>query len=309
MIAEAPIREVKSDTWSEWLQDRRHGRDSQFKPQILAIVERIRDRVLDAAQITPGMQMLDVGAGEGLIGFGALDRVGPFLRVILADISEPLLNAAKDQAAKRGYLEQCEFLLTPAESLEGVADISCDVLTTRSSLAYVADKASALRQFHRVLKPGGRISMAEPIFQDDAVHLAALTQFLESQPVDDAKTAHMRLLQRTKAAQLPSTRDEILKNSLTNFSERDLLNLCQQAGFEGIHLELHIDVRKREPSSWDAFIDTAQRPNVPTLREIFAGQFSEQETRMFETNLRPLVEAGGIVERDTMAYLVATKPI
>ena len=44
-----------------------------------------------------------------------------------------------------------------------MADGSVDVVTTRSVLIYVKDKAAALREFYRVLKPGGRVSLFEPI--------------------------------------------------------------------------------------------------------------------------------------------------
>jgi ubiquinone/menaquinone biosynthesis C-methylase UbiE len=267
----------------------------------------MRDRVLDGAKLSPGMVLVDVGAGDGLVAFGAFDRVGPALRVIFTEISAPLLERAKHCALERGLGERCVFLQTPAGQLDGIADASADVLTTRAVLAYVADKAAAFHQFHRVLKPGGRLSICEPIYQDDAMQLAALTKYLETQP-NKAPSAQFRMHQRWKAAQLPSSTGAILKNPLTNFTERDLVSICQHAGFVEIHGELHIDIRKAGTTSWDTFIDLAPRPHTPTLREILASDFSTEERRQFEDGLRPLVESGQVFERDAIAYLTAVKP-
>jgi ubiquinone/menaquinone biosynthesis C-methylase UbiE len=271
------------------------------------MVQRIRDRVLDGAKLSAGMTLVDVGAGDGLIAFGAFERVGPSLKAVLADVSVPLLRRAEASAVEYGVRNQCTFVQTSAEQLDGVASESADVLTTRAVLVYVADKAAAARQFHRVLKPGGLISIGEPIYQDDALQLAALTNFLRSRPAD-AITAQARLLQRCRAAQLPSTLAEIQGNPLTNFSERDLIVLFQKAGFPEVHLELHIDIRKTPATPWDTFIDTAPRPGAPSLRETFAALFSDAERRQFEEGLRPLVESGRHTERDAIAYLTAVKP-
>ena len=83
--------------------------------------------------------------------------------------------------------------------------------------------------------------------------------------------------------------------------------LFQKAGFTEIHLELHIDIRKAAPVPWDTFIDTAPRPDAPTLREIFASRLSDGEQRQFEEYLRPMVESGRHTERDAIAYLTAVK--
>jgi SAM-dependent methyltransferase len=65
--------------------------------------------------------------------------------------------------AALGLLDRCRFLVASADALDGVADASVDVVTTRSVLIHVKDKAAALRQFYRVLRPGGRISVFEPV--------------------------------------------------------------------------------------------------------------------------------------------------
>lgn len=50
-----------------------------------------------------------------------------------------------------------------ADRLEPISDSSVDVVTTRSVLIYVAKKASAFAEFHRVLRPAGHLSIFEPI--------------------------------------------------------------------------------------------------------------------------------------------------
>ncbi|MHB8723679.1 MAG: methyltransferase domain-containing protein [Steroidobacteraceae bacterium] len=102
-----------------------------------------------------------------------------------------------------------------------IADGSVDVVATRAVLAYVADKKAALGEFLRILKPGGRLSIAEPILQDDAFHARALRKRIEdpSQPVDRFLT----LLHRWKAAQFPDTEETFAKSPIVNYSERDLL--------------------------------------------------------------------------------------
>jgi len=71
--AEAPGNDPSTDVWSEWLLRHRHGSDPNHEQVIRGMVEQIRDRVLDGASLSAGMVLVDVGAGDGLITFGAFE--------------------------------------------------------------------------------------------------------------------------------------------------------------------------------------------------------------------------------------------
>ena len=294
------------DPWFDWLTHRRQGGPKPAK-SIGRDVERYRERVLDGAQLKENMTLVDVGTGDGLIALGAVARVGPSLKVILTDISPALLRRAEEAARQRGVLDQCTFVEATAQAFPSLSANSIDVVTMRSVLVYLADKAAVAREFHRVLKPGGRVSLAEPIYRDEALNLAALARQLESQP-ESPETHDARLFLRWKTAQMPSVLADIDRNPLTNFSEHDLVTIFESAGFTDIHLELHIDVRRLGAESWDTILDASPRPNTPTLREILATQFTPEERAHFEARLRPLAESGTTLYRDTMAFLTAVKP-
>ena len=65
--------------------------------------------------------------------------------VVFCDISQDLLDHCRAAAAAEGLLDRCRFILASADSLGGIADASVDVVTTRSVLIYVTDKAEALQ--------------------------------------------------------------------------------------------------------------------------------------------------------------------
>jgi arsenite methyltransferase len=123
----------------------------------------VRDKVLDGASLGASDTVLDVGTGDGLIAFGALDRLGPDGRVIFSHVSADVLEYCRAAVADAGDLRRSNFVRASADELTGIADASVDVVTTRSVLIYVANKAAAFTEFRRVLRPGGRVSIFEPI--------------------------------------------------------------------------------------------------------------------------------------------------
>src|SRR5205085_7766343 len=83
--------EQQLDKWAAWVLHRRDGDNPEQREKALEHLLPIRDRVLDTARIHEGETVLDVGAGDGLIAFGALESVGPDGHVIVSDISPPLV--------------------------------------------------------------------------------------------------------------------------------------------------------------------------------------------------------------------------
>jgi arsenite methyltransferase len=298
--------EFQHDLWSQWLLHQRNGGDAAFEQIIRAEVEAYVDRLLDEAKLGFGMTLVDIGTGEGAVAFRAIERVGPSLRVILTDISTPLLQRAQARAAQLGVLSQCTFITCGADGLTGIGDESVDIVASRAALAYVADKVSALKEFHRVLKPGGRISLAEPIFQDEGFEACVLRSLVEREQ-GHSRDPLRPLLHRWKAAQFPDTPDAVAANVLTNFSERTLFELIRTSGFSPVHLELHIDLSPAHISSWQVFLNSSPHPLAPTLGVILTERFSIAERQVFEAAFRPLVESGRATSLERIAYLSATK--
>jgi ubiquinone/menaquinone biosynthesis C-methylase UbiE len=82
--------------------------------------------------------------------------------VVFSDISADVLDACREAAEELGVADRCEYVEAAADDLSALEDASVDAVTTRSVLIYVAEKQQALREFSRVLRPGGRVSLSSP---------------------------------------------------------------------------------------------------------------------------------------------------
>jgi arsenite methyltransferase len=128
------------DVWAKWLLTRRDGQNADVRARMAPTLEGFREGVLDRADLRPDDVLLDVGCGAGLIGFGALERLGPGGRVVFSDVSADLLDECRRTAAGDAW---CSFVRAGAEGLAGVPDGSVDVVTTRSVLIYSARRSRA----------------------------------------------------------------------------------------------------------------------------------------------------------------------
>jgi SAM-dependent methyltransferase len=242
--------------------------------------------------------LLDVGAGDGLIAFGALPLVGEQGRVIFSDISQDLLDYCRSLAEQMAVRDRCAFVQASADDLSAQEDGSVDVVTTRSVLIYVCAKRQAFREFYRVLKPGGRLSIYEPI---NRFRLPAPQPLLFGYDVTPVQTSASKVAAVYDRLQ-PADTDPML-----DFDERDLLTFAWDAGFRELRLELQITVTSAKPRCWDVFARQSGNPNIPTPEEAIKEVLSPTEAEQLTGHLRSLVETGQGMQQVAEAYLWAVK--
>lgn len=113
-----------------------------------------------AAQLRPGMRVLDLAAGTGDLAELMAPQVGSRGQVILADRSEAMLAEGRNRLLDSGWVEPLQYALTDAESLPFKSG-HFDRVTMGFGLRNVTDKARALAEMRRVLRPGGRALVLE----------------------------------------------------------------------------------------------------------------------------------------------------
>lgn len=278
------------DAWSRWLREQRFP-GGEREERIVRELRGFRDRILDGADLHQGDVVFDVGSGDGFVGFGALERVGPSGTVIFSDVSEPLLADARATAADLGVLDRCEFVTARAEDLAPIDDASVDAVTLRSVLIYLEGVGPAFAAFERVLRDGGRLSLCEPVNSFLEAMEGPSVPFMgfdaarvdpDVEPRPDLAEAVQGYISEHAPSYYPAT----------SFEAGDLFETAEAAGFGDLHLDLSAwSTTRRETADWESYLETSYGPGVPTIGEAIEAALADEEREAFVGALRPLVES------------------
>ena len=112
------------------------------------------ERLYEPANLSRGQTVVDFGCGPGKIACEIARRVGAGGHVHAIDINAEFLSIARENAASLDVSARLTTHLNDGAELP-LDDASTDRITARNALMYVDDPVATLREFHRVLRPGG----------------------------------------------------------------------------------------------------------------------------------------------------------
>lgn len=132
--------------------------DAQHTLLTLKADQRGRRMVVEHG-VAPGDRVLDAGGGTGNGALLAAALAGPRGRVVVFDLSEGMLNVAREKAGRAGLMDRMEFQTGDILSLP-FGDETFDAVLSTYSLCPLYDPAAGALELFRVLKRGGRLAAA-----------------------------------------------------------------------------------------------------------------------------------------------------
>jgi arsenite methyltransferase len=116
------------------------------------------------ADLRPGETVLDLGSGGGLDALLSARRVGSSGKAYGLDMTDEMLELARRNAASAGA-DNVEFLQGTIEEIP-LPDASVDVIISNCVINLSVDKRAVFAQMYRVLRPGGRVGVADVVAED-----------------------------------------------------------------------------------------------------------------------------------------------
>lgn len=212
----AKIERFRERLREEWTEDATVRAWRKWQAPLSGFTRGATEAILQAAQLRPGMHVLDLASGVGDPSLVVAEAVGPSGHVVATDLGPGMIGLAEELARARG-LRNLEFRVVNVEALP-FRDSSFDVVTCRFGVMFFPDQPKAFRECLRVLKRGGRVAFVvwgtreQPFL---ATTVGILTRYVEVPPPDpDAPHAFMfgqrgLLKSRLEAAGFAEAREEV----------------------------------------------------------------------------------------------------
>jgi ubiquinone/menaquinone biosynthesis C-methylase UbiE len=233
------------------------------------------DRLVVQTSYAPGDKVLDVLSGTGALALAAAQAVGPTGRVTAIDLAESLLARLEAKISKFG-LANIDVHTMDASHLDFRRDYfqhtACSL-----GLVWLPDPGAAVREWARVTRPGGSVSLA--VFAPQAF-----------QPL-------LGLL-RGRIAQLAGVRSEPAPWEQLSRHE-SLIALLQNAGLADVTVhELQLGYHLRDPQEWwEVVWNSALRPLVEEVPDVLRDRFRSEH----------LAEVAALVTTDGLWLDVAVR--
>lgn len=146
--------------------------DEEDQATLVEASQRLTRKVGDSLGLRKGERVLDIGCGLGTPAIQLASEYG--VRVTGINISTRQVAGAKARAMAAGLADQVTILYGDYNSLD-FPDGSFDAVVAMEALVYGSDLGHTLGGLHRVLRPGGRLSLTEPT--REGLGVVAATQF------------------------------------------------------------------------------------------------------------------------------------
>ncbi len=223
----------------------------------------MKDRMLELAELGPGLTVLDVATGPGILARAAARLIGTG-QVLGVDIAEDSLVVARQRAAAEG-LTQVSFEVEDAEALT-LPDASFDRVLCSLGLMHFPNPEKALSEIRRVLKPGGRL-------------VASVWGEAEEAPL-------IQVALQTLARNFPPPKVE--RPSMFRFGQPETLaKLVTASGFKVVQIE-KVQIAATAPdaiSYWKGFLGTAGITAVALAKQ--SPEVQAHLEKEVETDLAP----------------------
>ncbi len=173
--------------------------------------------LLDRVHLQLRERVLDVACGTGVVSRFAATRVGLLGRVTGVELNPAMLEVARQISACYGQIEYVE-----GSALElPVPDSQFDAVLCQQAIMFFPDREKAVREMHRVLKPGGRVGLNVWRTPDYNPTFDCLIAALEKHAGHDAA--------------------EFMRSPFVMKSVSEMRGIFKQAGFTDIHVVIRID--------------------------------------------------------------------